>query len=116
MRKKPVKQEVISQSTPSGDGNIKATPVASAMIADTKVDPKTIQPSGYNGKILKEDVLEALSHPGRKPGIQPFSREEKKEKMSNLRKTVSRRLVEAKNTTAMLTTFNEVDMSRIMAL
>jgi 2-oxoglutarate dehydrogenase E2 component (dihydrolipoamide succinyltransferase) len=45
-----------------------------------------------------------------------FNRAEKREKMSNLRKTVSRRLVEAKNTTAMLTTFNEVDMSKIMAI
>jgi 2-oxoglutarate dehydrogenase E2 component (dihydrolipoamide succinyltransferase) len=96
--------------------DIKATPVASAIIADKKVDPKSIQPSGYNGKILKEDVLGALSNPGRKPGITAFSREEKREKMSNLRKTVSRRLVEAKNTTAMLTTFNEVDMGKIMAL
>ena len=96
--------------------DVKATPVASAIIADKKVDPKTIQPSGYNGKILKEDVLEALASPGRKPGTQAFTREEKREKMSNLRKTVSRRLVEAKNTTAMLTTFNEVDMSRIMDL
>jgi len=96
--------------------DIKATPVASAIIADKKVDPKNIQPSGYNGKILKEDVLGALSSPGRKPGLQAFSREEKREKMSNLRKTVSRRLVEAKNTTAMLTTFNEVDMSKIMAI
>jgi 2-oxoglutarate dehydrogenase E2 component (dihydrolipoamide succinyltransferase) len=96
--------------------DVKASPVASAIIADKKVDPKSIQPSGYNGKILKEDVLGALSNPGRKPGMEAFSREEKREKMSNLRKTVSRRLVEAKNTTAMLTTFNEVDMSRIMAL
>jgi 2-oxoglutarate dehydrogenase E2 component (dihydrolipoamide succinyltransferase) len=96
--------------------DIKATPVASAIIADKKVDPKSIQPSGYNGKILKEDVLEALAHPGRKPGVAAFNREEKREKMSNLRKTVSRRLVEAKNTTAMLTTFNEVDMSKIMAI
>jgi len=96
--------------------DIKASPVASAIIADKKVDPKSIQPSGYNGKILKEDVLEALSNPGRRPGTQAFTREERREKMSNLRKTVSRRLVEAKNTTAMLTTFNEVDMSNIMAL
>ena len=98
------------------DTDVKATPVASAIIADKKVDPKNIQPSGYNGRIMKEDVLAALSNPGRKPGVQAFSREEKKEKMSNLRKTVSRRLVEAKNTTAMLTTFNEVDMSKIMEI
>jgi 2-oxoglutarate dehydrogenase E2 component (dihydrolipoamide succinyltransferase) len=96
--------------------DVKASPVASAIIADKKVDPKSIQPSGYNGKILKDDVLGALSNPGRKPGLAAFSREDRPEKMSNLRKTVSRRLVEAKNTTAMLTTFNEVDMSRIMAI
>jgi 2-oxoglutarate dehydrogenase E2 component (dihydrolipoamide succinyltransferase) len=109
---KPQPQSIVE--APSKD--VKATPVASAIIADKKVDPKNIQPSGYNGKILKDDVLEALSNPGRKPGTPAFSRDEKKEKMSNLRKTVSRRLVEAKNTTAMLTTFNEVDMSKIMAL
>jgi len=103
-------------TTATVPNDVKATPVASAIIADKKVDPKSIQPSGYNGKILKEDVLGALSSPGRKPGLQPFNREEKREKMSNLRKTVSRRLVEAKNTTAMLTTFNEVDMSKIMAI
>lgn len=96
--------------------DLKATPVASAIIADKKVDPTSIAASGVGGKILKDDVLEALTHPGRKPGTEAFTREEKKEKMSNLRRTVSRRLVEAKNTTAMLTTFNEVDMSRIMAI
>jgi len=114
----PRKEEVAPQSHPAviAPADIKATPVASAIIADKKVDPKNIQPSGYNGKILKDDVLSALEQPGRKPGLQAFSREEKKEKMSNLRKTVSRRLVEAKNTTAMLTTFNEVDMSKVMAI
>ncbi|HWI90982.1 MAG TPA: 2-oxoglutarate dehydrogenase complex dihydrolipoyllysine-residue succinyltransferase [Flavisolibacter sp.] len=110
---KPQAQPVAAATTAT---DVKATPVASAIIADKKVDPKSIQPSGYNGKILKDDVLEALAHPGVKPGIQAFSRDEKKDKMSNLRKTVSRRLVEAKNTTAMLTTFNEVDMNKIMTL
>ena len=112
------------QPDKTGQGaDIKATPVASAIIADKKVDPKSLTPSGYQGKILKHDVLDALNNPGRRPGQALFSREEKKEKisrddrpekMSNLRKTISRRLVEAKNSTAMLTTFNEVDMSRIM--
>ena len=94
--------------------DVKASPVAAAMIADKKVDPKKITPSGPEGKILKDDVLAALSSPGRRPGSQLFSRNEKPEKMSNLRKTISRRLVEAKNTTAMLTTFNEVNMQAIM--
>jgi len=96
--------------------DIKATPVASAIIADKKVDPKTVTPSGFQGKILKDDVLNALNNPGRVPGKTAFTRDEKKEKMSNLRRTISRRLVEAKNTTAMLTTFNEVDMSRVMEI
>jgi 2-oxoglutarate dehydrogenase E2 component (dihydrolipoamide succinyltransferase) len=102
------------QEASAKQSEIKATPVASAIIADKKVDPKTVTPSGFQGKILKDDVLNALSNPGRVPGKTLFTRDEKRDKMSNLRKTISRRLVEAKNTTAMLTTFNEVDMSRIM--
>jgi 2-oxoglutarate dehydrogenase E2 component (dihydrolipoamide succinyltransferase) len=112
--KEDAKKSSPSNAQPQAD--VKATPVASAMIADKKIDPKKIQPSGFNGKILKEDVLDILQNPGRKPGQEAFSRTEGREKMSNLRKTVSRRLVEAKNTTAMLTTFNEVDMTKIMAL
>jgi len=96
--------------------DIKATPVAAAIISDKKIDAGSITPSGAGGKILKHDVLEALAHPGRTPGKELFGRQDRREKMSNLRKTVSRRLVEAKNTTAMLTTFNEVDMSAVMAL
>lgn len=98
--------------------DVKATPVASAILADKKVDPKTVTPSGFHGKILKDDVLAALSSPGKKAfaGAELFSRNARNEKMTNLRKTISRRLVEAKNTTAMLTTFNEVDMSRIMEI
>jgi 2-oxoglutarate dehydrogenase E2 component (dihydrolipoamide succinyltransferase) len=96
--------------------DIKATPVAAAIISDKKIDASSITPSGTGGRILKQDVLEALAHPGRTPGKELFTRKDRREKMSNLRKTVSRRLVEAKNTTAMLTTFNEVDMSAVMAL
>jgi len=113
-RQKDAKTEEKLQSPPLGDEGPKATPVAAAMIADKKVDPKKITASGTDGKILKEDVLAALNSPGRKPGAELFSRNEKPEKMSNLRKTISRRLVEAKNTTAMLTTFNEVNMQPVM--
>lgn len=113
----------ISTPTPSTQApvtgvpnDVKATPVASAIIADKKVDVKSIEPTGFGGKILKNDVLEALNNPGKKAfaNNELFSRNVRTEKMSNLRKTISRRLVEAKNTTAMLTTFNEVDMGAIM--
>lgn len=97
-------------------GDLKASPVAAAIIADKKIDPKSVTATGSGGKIMKNDVLDALNNPGRKPGAELFTRNEKREKMSNLRKVVSRRLVEAKNTTAMLTTFNEVDMGPIMAI
>ncbi len=110
----PVATNQAAVSSVSND--IKATPVASAIIADKKVDPSSITASGFGGKIMKNDVLEALNHPGKKAfaGNEIFSRNVRQEKMSNLRKTISRRLVESKNTTAMLTTFNEVDMTRIM--
>lgn len=94
--------------------DVKATPVAQAIMADKKVKASDIEGTGVSGKILKNDVLEALNNPGIKGGASQMSRNDRPEKMSNLRKTISRRLVEAKNTTAMLTTFNEVDMTRIM--
>ncbi len=104
-----------AEAAPAAEGK-KATPVAQAIMADKQVQPAQVKGSGPGGRILKQDVLEALSHP---PGAKQDasgapSRADRPEKMSNLRKTVSRRLVEAKNTTAMLTTFNEVDMTAIM--
>ena len=114
--KAETKKEEQVQTKEDKSDDVKASPVAAAILADKKVDPKNITATGTNGKILKHDVLDALSNPGRSVGQPMFSREDKTEKMSNLRRTVSRRLVEAKNTTAMLTTFNEVDMSAIMEL
>jgi 2-oxoglutarate dehydrogenase E2 component (dihydrolipoamide succinyltransferase) len=113
---KPAEVAVDKKAEVAGPEDVKASPVASAMLVDKKLDPKTVKPSGPQGKILKEDVLAALSGKGKTafPSIEQFSRNTRKEKMSNLRKTISKRLVEAKNTTAMLTTFNEVDMSAIM--
>jgi 2-oxoglutarate dehydrogenase E2 component (dihydrolipoamide succinyltransferase) len=106
----------ISQAESIESSQKKATPLAQAIIADKKVDISAIIPTGAGGKIIKQDVLEAISNPGKKAfnEAELFSRSQRKEKMSNLRKTISRRLVEAKNTTAMLTTFNEVDMGAIM--
>src|SRR5664279_734897 len=104
------------KSSPVLNKDVKATPVAAAILADKKVDVNKVTPTGSNGKITKHDVLDALTNPGRAIGKEFFGRGEKVEKMSNLRRTISRRLVEAKNTTAMLTTFNEVDMTAIMDL
>jgi len=99
---------------PAEQSNVKATPVAAAIIADQHVTAAEIKGSGTQGKILKQDVLQAMQNAGKKTGDAAFGREVRQDKMSNLRKTVARRLVEAKNSTAMLTTFNEVDMTHIM--
>ncbi len=114
----PVAVKATEASAPAAVGDVKATPVAQAIMADKKVTPTAVKGSGTGGRIMKQDVLEALAHP---PGSKQAAdgsprRADRPEKMSNLRKTVSRRLVEAKNTTAMLTTFNEVDMTRIMEI
>lgn len=111
-----VKVILPEENKPLKKEDIKATPVAAAILADKKMDVSKVTPTGSHGKIMKHDVLDALSNPGRAIGKELFTREEKPQKMSNLRRTISRRLVEAKNSTAMLTTFNEVNMSAIMEL
>lgn len=110
----PVAKVATEPAAAPANVDVKATPVAAAIIADKKIDSKKIVASGENGKIFKQDVLDALNNPGRNPAAEMFSRNDRPEKLSNLRKTISRRLVEAKNSTAMLTTFNEVDMTAIM--
>jgi 2-oxoglutarate dehydrogenase E2 component (dihydrolipoamide succinyltransferase) len=86
------------------------SPAAEKMLHEN--DVKVKNGTGKDGRITKSDVLDAIKN--KKPGTAPFSRNERKEKMSPLRRTVSKHLVTAKNTTAMLTTFNEVDMKAIM--
>ncbi|MBX2924661.1 MAG: 2-oxoglutarate dehydrogenase complex dihydrolipoyllysine-residue succinyltransferase [Chitinophagaceae bacterium] len=112
------KQATVASATDKSPADVKATPVAAAIIADKKIDPKNITASGSAGRIVKEDVLAALANPGKKAfkGQELFTRNVRKEKMTNLRKTISRRLVDSKNTTAMLTTFNEVDMTAVMEI
>ena len=96
------------------DSTSNVTPVAQKIIDDKGIDINNISGSGAGGKITKEDVLNVTSS----------NTEEKLEttesqnrvKMTQLRKTIAKRLVSVKNETAMLTTFNEVDMSSIMGL
>ena len=112
-----IKHPVVLEPASTSSKEIKVSPVAYAIISDKHVDTSKISPSGIGGKILKDDVLAALSTSGKITGGKPlFNREVRKEKMTALRKTISRRLVESKNTTAMLTTFNEVDMSSIIEI
>jgi 2-oxoglutarate dehydrogenase E2 component (dihydrolipoamide succinyltransferase) len=105
------------------------SPAAGKILAEKGVDPASVSGNGVDGRITKEDAMKA-----QKPAAQTAkaeskpaaataaaasttgARNERREKMSSLRKTVAKRLVAVKNETAMLTTFNEVDMSPIMEL
>jgi 2-oxoglutarate dehydrogenase E2 component (dihydrolipoamide succinyltransferase) len=101
------------------------SPAAAKILAEKGVDPASVNGNGVAGRITKEDALIAQSAPAKPaaatatPAAVPVKageRSEKREKMSSLRKVVAKRLVSVKNETAMLTTFNEVDMSPIMEL
>ena len=91
--------------------NKKATPLATAMISDLDISASDVNGTGESGKITKSDVIEAtetISESG--------TRGTSRKKMSSLRRKIASRLVSVKNETAMLTTFNEVDMTNIFEI
>ena len=90
---------------------VKSTPLAYAIIKKNNLKLDDVKGSGEDGKITKNDVLEMINNSSNVIG-----REYKSKKMSSLRRKIATRLVAVKNETAMLTTFNEVDMSSIMNL
>lgn len=95
-----------------------ATPLAKEMMTKNAIAPAKVTGSGSNGRITKSDVVAYMTSGVSTDAIQGWggSRDKRTEKMSNLRKKISERLVGVKNETAMLTTFNEVDMKPIMDL
>lgn len=116
-------------AAPSQEKNF-PSPAAAKILAEKGVDAGSVQGSGRDGRITKGDALSAqASQPiplktgdselrslAHQTMASSFSREIRREKMTGLRKTIATRLVNAKNTTAMLTTFNEVDMSAVMEI
>jgi 2-oxoglutarate dehydrogenase E2 component (dihydrolipoamide succinyltransferase) len=90
-----------------------ASPAARKILDEKGIDPSTVSGSGKGGRILKEDAVNATPSMGSPGG---GSRAESRSKLSMLRRKVAERLVSAKNETAMLTTFNEVDMSAIFEI
>ena len=90
---------------------VKSTPLADAIIKKNNLKLDDVKGSGEDGKITKNDVLEMINNSSNVIG-----REYTSKKMSSLRRKIATRLVAVKNETAMLTTFNEVDMSSIMNL
>ena len=93
-----------------------ASPAAKKMIAENNVDAATIAGTGKAGRITKEDVASALSAPAAAPIASSNGRLEERVPMSRLRAKVAERLLHASQSTAMLTTFNEVNMAPVMEI
>lgn len=107
------------------------SPAAAKILREKGVDPSSVNGTGRDGRITKADAQAAQASAAPAPAtkaeatetntatlksVAAFSREKRTEKMSRMRRTIASRLVKAKNETAMLTTFNEVDLSAVMAL
>ena len=128
------KQETVTEPHPPALSDLKTlSPAVRKLVDDNNLDPKQITPSGKDGRILKADVLDAIENGTAKvfgqssslPIAQnakapllprPDNPREERVKMNRLRQVIARRLKEAQNTAAMLTTYNEVDMGAIMNL
>ena len=123
-----------------GDDNWDLAPSVQKLVTENNLDPSTIKGTGKDGRIIKEDVLKAIEGGGaRAPSAEPIKvttpavgsapaartrgpvsqsdevREERV-RMTRLRQTIAQRLKDSQNTAAMLTTFNEADMSAVMAM
>jgi 2-oxoglutarate dehydrogenase E2 component (dihydrolipoamide succinyltransferase) len=134
----PKAEEVQETATPAESKETYATghpsPAAEKMLKENGLSANDITGTGKDGRITKEDVQNAVEAKKNAPAPKTekpapkketpapvistasFSRNSRREKMSRMRRTIAARLVEAKNETAMLTTFNEVDLTNIMAL
>ncbi len=108
-KEEPVRKEVVKESYAKGV----PSPAARKILDEKGIDPASLNGTGKDGRITKEDAVQSVPSMGSPTG---GSRGERRTKLSMLRRKVAERLVAAKNETAMLTTFNEVDMTAVFAL
>jgi len=131
---KPAAAEKLAEAAPAPAGKetggggapaVAAAPSAAKMLAENNMSADQVAGSGKRGQVLKGDVLDALEKGAKAPASAPAARapssaddapREERVKMTRLRQTIARRLKDAQDTAAMLTTFNEVDMSAVMDL
>ena len=131
---KEAPQPAVQETAPSSSyATGHPSPAAAKILKENDVPPAEVKGSGKDGRITKEDANKAVEAKKTAPAPQPeakkdapapvvfrssesFSRATSRKKMSRMRRTIARRLVSAKNETAMLTTFNEVDLTEVMAL
>jgi 2-oxoglutarate dehydrogenase E2 component (dihydrolipoamide succinyltransferase) len=126
----PAATPAATDASPAASGNYASghpSPAAAKVLAEKGISPDAVSGTGVGGRITKEDAMSAnktaapaapASAPvaAAAPSVATGARNSRREKMSSLRKTIAKRLVAVKNETAMLTTFNEVDMKPIMDL
>ncbi len=109
-------------SATASDSKMPASPSAQKILAEKGIDPASVQGSGKRGQVLKEDAQNASKAPtpapaaARAPTTENDAPREERVRMTRLRQTIARRLKDAQNTAAMLTTFNEVDMTAVMEM
>jgi len=143
-KSEPVAAAKLAEPAPApapAKGNMPPSPAARKALAEAGIDADTVQGSGRRGQVLKEDVATAaarrdISEPAasaqpaqayaaplpvpaeqmRVPSAPNDAAREERVRMTRLRQTIARRLKDAQNTAAMLTTFNDVDMSQVMAM
>ena len=92
------------------------SPAVKRIVEEKRIDINTISGSGRDGRILKGDLLESMGLPSAPSTARAAKGDEERVKMTRLRSTIAKRLKEAQNNAAMLTTFNEIDMSRIIEM
>jgi len=113
----------------SSASDVENAPSATKLMAEKGIDPAQVQGTGRDGRVMKEDVLKASAAPApapapaaapaaapRAPVAAEDAAREERVKMTRLRQTIARRLKDAQNAAAILTTYNEVDMTEVMAL
>ena len=96
--------------------SVKNAPSAEKIMKEKNIDPSSLKGSGRDGRIMKEDVMSLPNNQNIKKSLMPSMESEEKVKMTRLRQTIARRLKESQNTAAMLTTYNEADMTAILRI
>ena len=94
----------------------KNAPSAEKIMQEKNISPSSLKGSGRGGRIMKEDVINLPNNQNTLPNASTSMQSEEKVKMTRLRQTIARRLKESQNTAAMLTTYNEADMTAILKI
>jgi 2-oxoglutarate dehydrogenase E2 component (dihydrolipoamide succinyltransferase) len=125
----PALASAAQQAPAAGDGPAALSPSVRRAVLEHGVDPATVKGTGKDGRITKDDVIAAAATPPAPPAPAPTpspepqlapsvaaasGRKEERVRMTRLRQTIAKRLKEAQNTAAMLTTFNDVDMTAVI--